>query len=624
MNATRLLLALPAAGLLLPPAAAGAGEAPAAAASLDEIVVVANRIPVAARRVGASVSVLTEDELAARGGLVLSDALRGLPGVSTVRNGGMGASTSLRIRGEDGFRTLVLYDGMKLSDPGGPQVMPHVHHLLSAGVGRVEVLRGPHGFLHGADAGGVVSIASPLPERGLEGGLDVQAGRFGARQTSVRLGGAGGPARFFLSGARADTDGFNARDSDAALMDEDGYENASAHAYAELAAGDGITLRLAHRRTDGETEYDGCFDAGAGTVHECLERYELRAGRFSAEYSAGGMRHALAYSETITDRDYLARGVSGFAAVGELKRWEYLGAFHELPGFDLVLGADREEESGADSARDNAGRHIELISDFSDALFLSVGARRDDSDAFGRRASYRLSAAWLADAGAAGTVRLKASLGTGFRAPSPYESAYNRGPFAYPPAAGTELKEESSAGRQLGVEYYPNPSLRLEAVYFDQETTDAIRFDLAGFSGYLQDEGVSESSGWELSGEYAVSDNLRLSGNITLNDAFLPDGRRRPLRPERLFNAGLGWTSGDGRLGIDAFYRFSAGAVEDAGGATAPREDFGVLDAGFRYRASERVELRGRIENALDEDYQEISGYNTPGRAAYVGVRLGF
>lgn len=617
MNAKKLLLA-PAA-LLLPP-----GAAPAADAPLDEIVVVANRIPVAAGRVGASVSVLTEAEIAARGDLALSDVLRRLPGVSTVRNGGMGTATSLRIRGEDGFRTLVLYDGMKLSDPASPQTAPHVQHLLSSGAARVEVLRGPHGFAHGADAGGVVSIASPRPERGLEGGLDIQAGGFGTRQTAARLGGAGGPAAFFLSGARVDTDGFNARESDAALMDADGYVNATAHAHAELDAGGGLALRLTHRRTDSETEYDGCFAAGAGTAHECLEKHELRAGRFSAEYAAGGMRHSLAYSDTVTERDYLARGASGFAAVGELTRWEYLGAFHELPGFDLVLGADREEESGDGAVRGNRGYHVEVISDFSDTLFLSAGARRDDSDAFGRHTSYRLSAAWLADAGAAGAVRLKASLGTGFRAPSPYESAYNSGPFALPPAAGTALKEETAAGRQLGVEYRPNPSLRLEAVYFDQETTDAIRFDLAGFSGYLQDDGVSESSGWELSGEYAVTDDLKLSGNITLNDAVRPDGARRPLRPKRLVNAGLSWTRGDGRLSFDAFYRGAAGAVAESGGATTAMEDFGVLDAGLRYRISDGVELSARIENALDEDYREIIDYNSPGRAAYAGVRLRF
>ncbi len=59
------------------------------------------------------------------------------------------------------------------------------------------------------------------------------------------------------------------------------------------------------------------------------------------------------------------------------------------------------------------------------------------------------------------------------------------------------------------------------------------------------------------------------------------------------------------------------------------RKDWGdvVLDSytllslsGF-YRVAEALELTGRIENLLDEQYEEAGGYGTPGRSAYVGIR---
>ena len=34
------------------------------------------------------------------------------------------------------------------------------------------------------------------------------------------------------------------------------------------------------------------------------------------------------------------------------------------------------------------------------------------------------------------------------------------------------------------------------------------------------------------------------------------------------------------------------------------------------------MELFGRVENILDEDYQEVFGFATPGVAAYAGVRF--
>ncbi len=35
----------------------------------------------------------------------------------------------------------------------------------------------------------------------------------------------------------------------------------------------------------------------------------------------------------------------------------------------------------------------------------------------------------------------------------------------------------------------------------------------------------------------------------------------------------------------------------------------------------ERLEIFGRVENLLDEDYQTVSGYNTAGRGFFGGLR---
>jgi len=42
------------------------------------------------------------------------------------------------------------------------------------------------------------------------------------------------------------------------------------------------------------------------------------------------------------------------------------------------------------------------------------------------------------------------------------------------------------------------------------------------------------------------------------------------------------------------------------------------------WKLNETVELYGRIENLADQRYQEVYGFNTPGRAAYGGLRLRF
>ena len=135
--------------------AAASATAPA---DLPTIVTIANRVPVPGQRVTAAVTVLEAADLAAYGKLNLNDILRQSVGVGTSGHGGLGATTTLRIRGEEGFRTRVIFDGLELSDASAPQVLAPFEHILAASIDRVEILRGPQGLGYGADAGRGYSV----------------------------------------------------------------------------------------------------------------------------------------------------------------------------------------------------------------------------------------------------------------------------------------------------------------------------------------------------------------------------------------------------------------------------------------------------------------------------------
>jgi len=589
---------------------------------LEEIVVVANRIPLPLRQIATSISVIDAEEIEAHGNTSLSNVLRQLPSIGVSSNGGAGTTTSLRIRGEEGFRTQTRFDGLKLADPSGTQVGPQLQHLLSAGIGRVEVLRGPQGLSYGADAGGIINISSMQTEESLSANFDAQGGSFGTRQLAANIGGATQKADFFLSLTDFETDGFNSRDSDNLLADDDGYENSTFHGRAGFDITDEIRIDLTHRRVDGETEFDGCFSAG--TVHDCTSDYELEASRIGVQYNIDGFSHSLAYSDTNTDRENYALGTSSFTAAGELQRWEYIGTATELNGFDVIFGFDLEKESNNGVERDNEGYYLELLSDFSEDFFITAGVRQDENDDFGSHTSYRVSAAYLLDLSSTDILKFKTSFGTGFRAPSPGEVAYNAGAFAFPPASGVTLKEESSEGFEIGLEYFSGSRVRAEFVLFNQDVEDAIFFDLAGFSGYLQDIGSSESKGYELNGEVTLSEHWQLSANYTHNETERPNGLQRRRRPEELLNIGVMFTALNNKLKINAFYRSSGDAIDERFGSPVRLDDFEVLDMTASYSVSDSIEVYGRLENAFDESYQEIIDYNSADRASYVGVRLNF
>jgi len=594
------------------------------AGPLEEIVITSSRVPMPMRQIGTSVSVMTQEEIEAHGNLSLIDVLRRMPAIATSNSGGAGKATALRIRGEEGYRTMTIFDGIRLLDPSGTQIGPQMEHMISSGVGRVEVLRGPQGLSYGADAGGVLNISSRSTESGFNANLDAQYGRFGTQQYSANIGGGNDTADFFVSVADMQTDGFNTQAADTVLMDDDGYDNTTIHLRGGINLSEELRLDVVHRNVDSETEFDGCF-AGT-TVYDCSGDFELQASRIALSYQSDSFSHSLSYAKTDTDRANFAQGAFSFGAEGELTRLEYLGSATELPGFELVFGADLEEAENNGVGRDNLGVFLEYISDFSDRLFLTAGVRHDDNDDFGTNTSYRMSIAHLTELDNGGTVKLKGSYGTGFRAPSPAEIAYNAGAFAFPPASLVTLAQEESQGYEFGVEYVLDNDLRLEAIYFDQEVENAIFFDLSGFSGYLQDVGTSSSSGVELNGEIGLGDAWDLSVNYTYNDTERPNGLQRLRRPEHLANLGLSWYGMADRLNINAFYRISRNAIDEQFGNpnVIPLDAFEVMDITANYRINDSFQVYGRLENAFDEDYQEITGFNTPGAAAYVGFKLSF
>lgn len=592
---------------------------------LEELIVVSSRVAMPLRRVGTSVSVISGDEIRARGFNSLFEVLRSQPAIAASNNGGAGSATSLRIRGEEGYRTRVFIDGIDISDTSGIQFGPNIEHLLSAGVERVEILRGPQGLMYGADAGGVVNISTQKSGQGLHGTLGAEGGRYGTQQTNASLGGGNNAVDFNVSASDFETDGFSSLTTDTLLDDDDGYDNTTLHARLGWNVSPDLRLEIVARDVSSENEYDDCATVDTFAPSDaCDNDYDQQAWRAQAEYSAGRFTHQLAYTGNDTDRQFYTEGQATFGGNGELYRWTYLGSFTGSDAMRLVYGVDLQSEDFDDGFfardRDQHGYYLEYQGKFSDNLFFTAGARYDDNDDFGSHTTYRVSGAYLISFSAS-ELKLKGAYGTGFRAPSLYEITYNNSSLAKPPAFGTTPAEEESQGFDIGVAWYTNSGVYLEANYFDQTISDEIFFDLVNFSGYRQDNGETDSRGIELTTEVAMLETLSLTANYTYNDTENASGSPRVRRPKHLANFGLNWRPLDGKLVLGLNVRGSYDA-EDTDGATL--DDYEVLDLNASYEIVQGLQLYGRMENLLDEDYEEIPTYNTPGAAAYAGVRYSF
>jgi len=586
---------------------------------LGEIVISANRGPSDAARTGSSVSVLTGADLATDGRPFVLDQIRDLPGVTIQQTGPAGTVSGFAIRGLPQQYVRVQIEGIEVSDPTAPQVTPSLSSLLIDGIGRVEVLRGSQSALYGGQAvGGVISITAPRPDRdGFASSLALEGGSFSTFRGGYTLTGRTERGEFSLSAARLQTDGFSAAEEADGNREDDGFETTRLSGAARYYLTDQADVFVSGFWQD----EDGDFDNGPGPGQDAPNTFEATqwGARGGLAFTTdAGFENTLAVSRFDIDRTQ--RNAFGpFTTDGDRTRVEYLGVY--APGADLRLqyGADyAHERAGSNFAArestDILGAFVQSTWTPSEALTLDAAARIDEHSEFGAYPTGRITFAFLPEA----DTTIRGSLGTGFRAPSIFE--------LYDAFSGNRrLDPETSVSVDLGVSRrFADGRGEAGATAFWIEIDDLIEFDPATFV-FFQREGTATSRGVELSGRWAFSEALALSGNYTYTDAELPGGARRNRIPRHDLGLALsGRVAGRLDYGLGARlvwdYVDDSSAVESRGFT----EDFVVVDARLAYAVTDAVEVYVRGENLLDERYQTARGFTASDRAFYAGLSARF
>lgn len=583
----------------------------------DEIVVSATRGEVPLREVGSSVTVIPREEIERRGSVTVLELLRAVPGLEVVQTGGPGGTASLFLRGSASSHTLVLLDGVRINDPASGSF--DWADLTVDGLERIEVLRGPQSALYGSEAiGGVVSLFSRRGEEGLRGEVAAEAGSHDFSRVRAALGGGAAGWDWSLAASRQETDGVSRANEAAGNREDDPWENLTAAAALGRAfLGDG-RAELSVRAVDSAVGLDA-FEFGIGPVDDPNYRQDRRSlytslalrkplsPRWTGRLRVGAVEDDLEARDPDPEPAFHdARFESG------LRDAEVQADFAVSPADTLSFGAAverREAESpGAyDASATVRSVYAENRWAFRDRLFLTAGARRDDHSIFGAETTWRAAGSWEL-----GPVRLRASAGTGFKAPT-FIDLY------FPFYGNPELDPERSRGFDAGIDAtFLDGALSAGLTAFSTDFEDLISFDLATFRAANVAEaevrGVEAELGWrpaaafEAKASYTRTDSEDLATGLplarrpkhraTLTALFQPTGRLRGS--------------------------FTAIAVRDRiDSDLLPLDDYERLDATLDYAATPRAGVYLRVENLLDEEIQEIRGFTTPGATAVLGLRVG-
>jgi vitamin B12 transporter len=587
---------------------------------LGEITVTATKSGAATAldRTGATVEVVTEQDLQNAGEPSVADYLSRLPGVSSSTNGGLGSTAFLRVRGLDGKYIKVLIDGIDVTDPSSTQTQFNWGGLTAAGIGRVELLKGSSSSLYGSRAiGGVVNVLSPVPEEdGTTVSVAAEPGSFSTYRYGAGIAQKAGGTALSFSINRLTTDGFSAA-SGPANTENDGYEATRLNLTGAFEVTDVLTLGFAGLYQDAEGDFDEFGGDGTPPFDE-VSSDKSKGLRAYAELTTGAVQHTFSTTYYNNDRTSSSNGFDT-SFEGERRRVDYTGVYTQSDALNLTFGGDWERESfnsGADAGEtDTTGIFGEVLYAATADIDLAASLRYDDHSTFGGNLSGRLAAAWrVTDA-----TTLRAVAATGFRAPSLYELNST----LYGNAA---LQPETSTSFELGIEHQFGGGSFVKATGFYTQIDDLIQFvTLTSFpqpftGQYQQVSGTSTTKGIELSGVWALRDGLDLFGAYTFTDAIDATGAPVLRVPGHDLIVGLG-ADLTTRLGGELTVQHVADRPDDFG---TVMPDYTVVNAALSYDITDTTEAYLRIENLLNEDYETTAGFNASDRAVYVGLRASF
>jgi vitamin B12 transporter len=615
--------------------ARSAGASVALEDSPDTIVVTATRIPTPEIQVASSISVITADEIAERQIRTLPDLLRQVPGLNVVQSGGPGGQTSVFTRGTNSNHTKVLVDGIDVSDPSSPAGTFDFGPFLTQDIQKVEVLRGPQSGLYGSDAiGGVINIITKSGSGPAQISVSAEAGSFDTFNQAAGL--SGSVDRFHYA---ATIEHLHSGATPVTPLDllapgerriDDYADNLTGSTKLGFDVTDHFDIGLVARYTDshlrltGENEDNFPFDFpdSAQSANDTRQYYARATGHLVS--FDGGLEQTLgvAFSDIKSYETNPEFPESDF--FGERVKFDWQGNIRLAANELLVLGAEHQRDEmtvpiSASTTIDSG--YAELQSSFGDAFFDTLSVRYDENDRFGGKVTYRVAPAFVIQE--TGT-KLKASVGTGFKAPTLSQLFQSFPDFFF--FANPNLKPESSLGYDLGFEQAVlHDTVRFGATLYRNDIKNLIA-DNAEFTTDVN-IGRAVTEGVEGFVSYQPIQELTFRADYTYTQATDEILHQELVRrPKHKGSLNSDWRA-TSRLSLSATVLSVGSWIDGNRDFSVPRltaPGYTTVNLAASYDLTSHLSLTGRINNLFDRHYENPVGFLQPSLGAFAGIKARF
>jgi len=577
----------------------------ATASELAETVVTATRVAQPLSDLVADVSIVDRDTIERSGAVGVADVLARLPGVEIARNGGLGSTTSVFLRGAESRFTAVYIDGVRVDSQstGGASW----EQIPLSQIDRIEVLRGPAAAVYGSDAiGGVIQLFTKKGEGKPAPFVGIGVGSHGTSRAEAGISGAAGVDGAFdysLGVAHEESTGFNSRPIAGQNPDKDGYRTNSFNTKLGLR----IDARQRIDATFLANNLNSQYDSSLTADDRNLNRLRTAGLSWTSQWTDVWKTRV-----QVTDSSSRYETTpSPYLTISDLRGYLFQNELRFGP--HLVTAALERREDHLKNAPIDQGRHQDGLAlgygYAQGAHTVQLNVRHDKDSEFGGKSTGSAAYGFAF----APNWRVTASAGTAFRAPTLYQRFSLYGV--------PTLQPESSRNVEAGLRWSQQGS-SAGVVAYRNRVTNLITFAGAGNCqssfGCYANVAQAEYKGVTFSGEQRIGD-VALRGSLDFQDPRdLGTDKLLARRARRHGTLGAdtrvaGWT-----VGAEA--QFSASRFNDAAN-TQRLGGYALLSLYASTRLSRDFTLQARIDNLADKDYQLARTYATGGRVAFVSLK---
>lgn len=614
---------------------------------LNEVVVTATKFNLKKENTGKVIHVITQKQLQQNAGKTVIEILNTIAGIDVKGvNANASEPRSINIRGGRSRQVLVLIDGVPVTDQSAINQEFDLRLLAVNQIESIEILKGASSTLYGSGAATAVInvILKKASKDSVSGSFETSFGTNNSTKTpssgladknqNINLNGTLGNFNFLASFSITGVDGMSsAKSTTNTVFESDSFY--SKNALLKLGYKINDKVNITSFLNYDTFEYD--FDAAAFSDSEVNmgDQEQFRVGiRPNYTYNKGEL-YMLASINSVKRNfnsfNAFSNTLDSYQYNGESINLDLVNKYEFSNQFQLITGVNYQEHSNntitpfATIEKDIA--NFNTLDPYASVVYISnyglsanIGGRLNMHNVYGNQFVYDGNLAYSLLNSKETSVKLLTSYSTAFIAPSLYQ--------LYDGYSGNiDLNPETNQTFEVGFDATFKENIQFDVVYFNRREVDAIIYNNTTYS---YGNSSSDASGLELNFRVAATSFLSINSSYTYIDSNNLEDFNDYI-PANKFVTGIDITPFENAFLNFTYRNVGERTIFDRYGSFGTLgddvilEEYQVLDFMANYKVLEdTVTFFIAATNLLNEDYDDIFGYETRGRNYKVGVRLQF